>query len=58
MKEDTLYVWEVEMFKDGNWVREKRIYYAVKQKSDFDIKDVDGKRRNAKMVLIITTRNQ
>jgi len=48
-------VWQVEMYKNvGNteypkmeWVTEKRIYNGKKDKSDFDLHDVEGKRRNA-----------
>lgn len=41
--------YEVEMFKDGKWVSEKRYYRGKKSLSDFDLHDVEGLRRNAKM---------
>ena len=50
-----LEVWEIEMWKNigtienpvMSWVKEKRFYYAVKNKSDFDLHDIDGLRKNA-----------
>lgn len=48
-------VWQVEMYKNigtievpkMEWVTEKRIYNGAKDKTDFDLHDVEGKRRNA-----------
>ena len=48
-------VWQVEMYKNigtieepkMEWVTEKRIYNGKKDKSDFDLHDVEGKRKNA-----------
>lgn len=47
--------WEVEMYKNVGteklpnfkWVKEIRIYSGEKSKSDFDLHDVKGKRKNA-----------
>jgi len=41
-------IYMVEMFKEGEWVWETRIYRGPKDLNDFDLKDVPGKRRNAK----------
>lgn len=54
----TEYVWEVQMFKnvgtikkpEMKWVWCTRIYYTEKTKTDFDLHDVDGLRRYARLV--------
>lgn len=51
-------IWEVEMWKNigtietpiMEWVKEKRYYETAKSKSDFDLYDVPGLRKNAKFV--------
>ena len=52
-------IWEVDMYKNVGaidnptikWVTDKRYYYANKQKSDFDLHDIKGLRKNAKLIL-------
>lgn len=43
-------IWQVRMFKNNEWVTEKRIYYSPKDKSDFDLLDVPGLRKNAILI--------
>jgi len=50
--------WEVEMYKNVGtieqpimeWVTDKRFYFATKTKSDFDLHDIPGLRKNAKLI--------
>ena len=56
------HVWEVEMFKNVGtvkepqmeWVKEVRYYHGQKGKTDFDLHDVENKRRNAKQLNQLT----
>ena len=43
-------LWEVEMFKAGKWVKERRYYEAIKDKTNFDLHDVNGLRKNATFI--------
>lgn len=48
-------VWEVDMYKnwgtvdvpDIRWGTDTRYYFAEKTKDDFDLKDIEGLRKNA-----------
>ncbi len=46
-KDDCREIWQTEMIKDGEWVREKRYYYAPKSIINFDL-FIMNKRRNVK----------
>lgn len=53
-----LNVWEVELFINVGtidepvmeWVKDKRFYRGEKKATDFDLHDIEGKRRNAKFL--------
>ena len=44
------YHYTIEMYKNGQWVVEDRYYECEKSLTDFDLCDVEGKRRNAKFI--------
>lgn len=44
------WIYSIEMFKNGQWITEKRIYYVEKKLSDFDLHDIPFKRKNAKLI--------
>lgn len=52
------YVYKIEMFKNTGsiehpvleWVEEKRIYSIEKDLNDFDLHDIPGLRRNARLI--------
>lgn len=54
----TYHVWEIEMWKNigpndkpvMEWVKDKRYYRGEKSKSDFDLHDIAGLRRNATFI--------
>ena len=43
------WVYSVEMFINGQWIIETRIYFTEKKLTDFDLHDIPNKRRNAKL---------
>jgi hypothetical protein len=49
-----IWIYSIEVYRDidkvGQWVKELRYYEVEKNLEDFDLKDVEGKRRNAKFV--------
>lgn len=44
------YKYTIEMFKDGIWELCTRYYTHQKGLDDFDLKDVEGKRKNARYI--------
>lgn len=56
--EDAKEIWEVTMMKNVGtienpileWVAEKRYYYFEKKKTDFDLYDIEGVRKNATLI--------
>lgn len=44
------WLYSIEMFKNGKWVKEIRTYYKEKSLDDFDLTPVEGKRRNAQLI--------
>lgn len=67
MVDKKYYVWEVELFQNDAWVKHTRYYHVAKDHNDFDLKDIEGKRREAwfvglselskQEVLVITDEN-
>lgn len=41
---------EIEMFKDGKWITDIRIYNKVKSLESFDLFTIPNKRRNVKII--------
>lgn len=48
------FIYSIEMFRNGAWVKENRIYNKLKLFSDFDLCDVCGKRRGASLNILAT----
>lgn len=48
--EADLFEYSIEMFKDNKWQKEIRWYNNEKSLYDFDLCDVEGKRKSAKLI--------